>query len=483
MFNDTPWNKSVTEVEGMWWPANVAAKGKGIKKLRLNGKLRFEPGGALTLKLYDPDHYGLSWGDNMMHGNVDTTLFSTKVTCLGLYNPYQEGKYITFNISYVLEGFHHPLNRDNCIKELSFSLQHLSQWVTDSGFIFNQKLENQTFTISYKGEKGSWLELTKDFKYKISRNAYSPHKETNEGLVEVREKILFHLRSNKPAAIDKYLDLVGVIVDFFTLSMLDYSTPYNFHVIGDIRDEDHKIDISHANLIRPYAIYSKFNFGLDSEVFLFSEKDIIDDKSSICDYLKIWINNYSELKVPFSLYKSALYEENFAETKFILLSQAIETFHRKVRGGHYIDECDYKSEVFKPLLVAVSKIQNDSLKESLKSALKYGNEISLWKRITELIEENRSILVNYFKLPKRSKDLGRDIADIRNFLTHYSSDKVIKHDYMDFYSYLLKCILELSILRQIGFSSSKLEAMTERSFALNYLKLKAPNDLYLYEEG
>ncbi len=191
--------------------------------------------------------------------------------------------------------------------------------------------------------------------------------------------------------------------------------------------------------------------------------------------MKRWIKNYRLIYTLFSLYRSARYEEKSIETKFLLLSQAVESYHRRFRDGSYLSKSEFQSQVLKTLYKAIPAQLDQSFKDSLKSRLKYSNEYSLRKRIKDLINENKKILERYFKIPN---DLENEIVNARNYLTHFDKDNHgITTSKLVFYSTILKALFELSLLREIGFEQDKISELTKNCEPYRHLEWNAPWEL------
>ncbi len=99
--------------------------------------------------------------------------------------------------------------------------------------------------------------------------------------------------------------------------------------------------------------------------------------------------------------------------------QALEGLHRALYKGKYMDESEY-TNVKSELTAAIPNNVKPDHKEALKSRIKYGNQISLRKRLDELI----SIL----SLNSRNSLFGigngipRTWIDTRNYYTHWDDE-------------------------------------------------------------
>ena len=177
-----------------------------------------------------------------------------------------------------------------------------------------------------------------------------------------------------------------------------------------------------------------------------------------------------------SLLKSTFYGNQYAESEFLTLCQAVESYHRDIQGGQYIAQSTYDKDVYPVLVGVIPTTLESSFKASLQTRLKYANEFSLRKRLTLLIQQHSYILD---KRIKTTDGLASQIADARNYLTHYTTEEKPPHPYpLNFYSTVLRSILTVSILAQMGFSSRKIVELSERCEQLDAIKYSAPPSLW-----
>lgn len=150
----------------------------------------------------------------------------------------------------------------------------------------------------------------------------------------------------------------------------------------------------------------------------------------IAEVINNWFEKLELLGPVYDLISIAFYDSSmYPRTYFLTLMQGIETFHRRVIGGGYLDKEDYK-----PILKDLSKsIPNDlsaELKRSIKIRLKYAYEFTLQTRLDDL--KNRGIgEFNYFKpIMGDVPDIIGKLVNTRNYHNHFDKkdDQVIFSD-------------------------------------------------------
>lgn len=96
------------------------------------------------------------------------------------------------------------------------------------------------------------------------------------------------------------------------------------------------------------------------------------------------------------------------------LCQAIESFHRRITEGLYVQPAEYE-QIRQQMSSAIPPLINSDLRAALKKKLEHGNEFSQRKRLKELVRTLPPSL-------RWRADFGPtfvdDIVDTRNYYTH-----------------------------------------------------------------
>ena len=121
--------------------------------------------------------------------------------------------------------------------------------------------------------------------------------------------------------------------------------------------------------------------------------------------------------MPSQLALSVLSSENlWLHVEFLSLMQALEGFHRATMTGLYTSKAAYE-DIRQKLSNAIPENVESDHRDSLRARIKYGNEISLRKRLDALLTR--------IQLPLRQHILGGDgglpgrWVDTRNYSTHW----------------------------------------------------------------
>lgn len=140
-----------------------------------------------------------------------------------------------------------------------------------------------------------------------------------------------------------------------------------------------------------------------------------------------WFDQYASVAMPSQLALSILSSDGpWIHVQFLLLMQALEGFHRGVADGTYMPPDDYET-VRHALTTAIPAAVKSSHRDALKSKIKYGNELSLRKRLNDL--------VGRLDAPLRERIFGstgavpRKWIATRNYYTHW--DEASRDDALD----------------------------------------------------
>lgn len=188
--------------------------------------------------------------------------------------------------------------------------------------------------------------------------------------------------------------------------------------------------------------------------------DFFINKNSITNNFEVLLNNWFDLfeshpnfRIPCALAFEILSEKITSAhlVDFLNLMQALEGIHRAFYDGIYMEQKEYDKVVYTKTFKAIPIVVAADHRASLKSRLKFGNEISLNKRLNELANEfDNEIKKIIFR---EEKKVPRCWVETRNYFTHRdegTKDNVLEG--ADLYEAIvrLRAFLRLTILRLMG---------------------------------
>jgi hypothetical protein len=139
--------------------------------------------------------------------------------------------------------------------------------------------------------------------------------------------------------------------------------------------------------------------------------------SILGDIVSVWFVDYEKLEESVSLLLSAVYERQLAShVRLLLLCQALENFHRNIFGGYYLTHEAYES-IRVVLTNAIPPTIESSLKDSLRSRIRYGYQFSFLKRLNELHSSLHESLLRQIGI--EADTFTQDVKEARNYYTHW----------------------------------------------------------------
>ena len=289
----------------------------------------------------------------------------------------------------------------------------------------------------------------------------------------------FKIDPKRPRVVlDEYIEAISILNNFLAFATDRPIAP--IEIKGKINDRDASIHYPTEGIrkeeaqVHPYSLL--FHFAYISGDFSGALQrwfEISDEMKPVIDLL---LGTY---------FNNQMYENN----AFLSLSQAVESYHRFTRKGRYHSEYKYEKvldDLVSFLYRGLDNIYNHSgsvhgspgtsssaknlktldemynLENSFKNkmkdgTLKYANEYSLRRRLSELVEEQRPILE---ELPYNIVNRQGEAIATRNYLTHYDPglrSRAVEGGEITKLTWGLQQILEVALLKRIGIHEDVIE--------------------------
>jgi hypothetical protein len=182
--------------------------------------------------------------------------------------------------------------------------------------------------------------------------------------------------------------------------------------------------------------------------------------ATLDDVFSRWFAKYDAIETPSQLALSVLNSESlWLHVEFLSLMQALEGFHRAIQpDAVYATDAAYK-EVERALYAAIPSSVGEDHRKALKSRIKYGNQISLRKRLDVLAQ--RLLPSIRSKLFGGSNKVPKGWVETRNYFTHW--DQESREDVLDPLqihraSARMRLWIRVLYLDLVGIPSEKIEA-------------------------
>ena len=169
--------------------------------------------------------------------------------------------------------------------------------------------------------------------------------------------------------------------------------------------------------------------------------------------VQAWFAKRELLTSTLGLLFGTLYRSDFpSDFQFLALTQALETFHRRTRGGEYLLPDEYEP-VRSALVAAIPHGIPPDLRSALKSRIEYGNEFSQRRRFKELLDSlgtDRDVVT-------KDADFIGSVVEQRNYLTHLpaGTEPTMTPGEMFYASMRLRTLLIVLLLLEVGIDGAE----------------------------
>lgn len=447
---DTP----LADESGYWWIPEEPSR-------RYPGRLSFDPKDGAHLELSvekeAPSFPGGGEEFPLVHGVTNRGRDITLVNCYLTHDRWSNVGISAQTIfgRLAFDGFHLPSVEGENIRSISATVPFLSSWLGTTGIDVKHTNDFQDFEITYRRVPPLIARIAPSMRMEVSVHPASIPIAGGPGTeVKIRENIWLSLKPEMPQPYRQLLDSLHVVFDFFTFVCMDLCSAEEIQLEGNFCPRT----LTSEAIIYPTAHFHYMPVYSPKKQRTPHPMDVLLKLSDLSDNLEPvlarWFETSAQLRSIRVLYLSALYGDHpYVENKFLSMCQAAEVFHRRFRRGEYMDSNRYDSEVLPLLISRIPADLPEGLAEVMQQRFEYLNEFSLAKRLKELVAENREIVLEF--VPD-IKDALRAIVEARNQFTHFSPRNK-RTDFSGgtilYYVDVLRMIVELSVLREVGVPS------------------------------
>lgn len=224
--------------------------------------------------------------------------------------------------------------------------------------------------------------------------------------------------------LEDYFELLRLLQYFFTFALTEPT--FVIKMTGQVTDKLEKAEgeFSSLGIIKIY--YSAIGWQSNARDIFWADMlmPYSEMETNLPQLIRAWVEKAETIKPVYDLYFAGKFRSTYPENEFLSLTQAIETYHRRVYGGQYQSEEIFLKDLYPKLVAAIPSSVSPEFRSSLKNGkLRYAHEYSLRRRILLLAEHiTENIPVNFLIDSHMRRDFSEKIADTRNYLTHYSPE-------------------------------------------------------------
>lgn len=352
-----------------------------------------------------------------------------------------------YKSGYMIIGQEYKNKKDCILSSISCNYTNLFEWVNISGLEYGY--EEGKIVVKYEYPE-NYLYNLDDFTLEIYGNL---SQKNNKSKVEMLQYVSIKFDNLKNCNFESALEIIFDFSRFLALCIGKSISPYDIKA-NNIDDKDVKIIIPIKN-----------NF----------EKDIMNHDMLIP--FKFINNEFKKCLINWNLKKEKLepvidYVIDFNSKvfhmplSFIKLSQAMETFSRRMRTNCKIDEDKHKQKIE----YILDKIDVDEYKDWLNEKLRYSNEPSLAYRIKQLLKEVDFIM--NLNSAQRKKIVNK-IVDTRNYYTHFDESKKdlsMSVSEMFWISKYMEVVLRVLIMKELGIDEKSIQLQLKDLNNMKYIQ-------------
>lgn len=399
-------------LNGNWWQP-------GDYENRIPGTLSFDPTGKFELEITFNLNEKRAWlqqdSFQTLHGIVDNNDF---ITILGASKHSEK-----FMGSSIVMGFlirkcligNELIKNDTKFQSAKVYLSHLPEWMGYRPFAddFSTKVretgQGQLIYSQPKPVNISIPALEAKFSFTSSLHRQNGHQKQ-----ELHHKDFIIITPNRKQDLHWFSKVVYFLQLFLILVIVEPVLIESFGLCVAKRKYKNLDD-------KKYTIYNELCFKqagftydkkLSSNYIPFKYQSL---RNNLRNILNRWFSRFDKLSIVHSLYFGLVIDKNTTiDSRFLLVMQALESYHRVAMSGEYLTRSQYK-KVSDHLTSSIPPSVPSDLKTSLKSRIKFGNEYSLRKRMKEL----------YNLLPQElhqkmsfDSQFIQHVVETRNYLTH-----------------------------------------------------------------
>ena len=344
---------------------------------------------------------------------------------------------------------------------VDFSIDGLSEWFSISGFHtdINNDPTRAVWSLHYTQPDDISILLPDgiQLKFEFDPKFSLPDSKISQMSSEISQHMHISLVSDRLLPIETFHTIIHKIQMFLILVLdkvvsIKWVKGYSFDKLDE---RDKKIA---TNIYYHSQLQARQRDAFVPMICTYNEIS-----SDLERMLAKWFTDYELMQPAFDLYlssKAGAYK--YLNGIFLALVQALETLHRRLSN-----ETEMEIGDFEKLRADILKCVPSERRKFVESKLEYANEISLRKRLRQLIFP----FAEWYGTSTEIKELVRKTIIVRNYLTHYdrkSEDKAkqIIDDDLVAICLKLETLFQLHFLHLTGMSISRVKSIASKNSLL-----------------
>ena len=359
---------------------------------------------------------------------------------------------LTLSPRLTLTGCHYEAEEEVTFTEFSFSTEGIDEWLGVSGIDVQFDKDAIKTVIEARVPEEIFIDLPDEVVMAFKFGMSLPTMTRTITDARITQKTFVSLVSDQPRPLDYFTSMATKIRNFLRLAI---GQPVSIESVTGYTPELTRDDGAGGERKVPIQVYYRQSGNSDKKQevrwhqirFFYTEIE-----GQIGDILTNWLQSYQILGPVLDLYFTAMSNTSqYLEVEFLQRIQGIETMHRRSDP-----ETEMPEHEFREFMDSVLSACPDSRQEWLKGRLRYANEPSLRRRLTEMIKP----FERFFGDARQQKAFVAKVVVTRNYLTHYDSKlEGQAANGADLWKLTagLEALFQLHLLQLVGFDPGRID--------------------------
>lgn len=425
------------EYEGIWWLPNN-------KEKFYYGKLKINEFGDITLEFFDDPFASLEHKEyQIILGELkdDVKITLKKCSVLNNHQYLKNINLVKFNVIFAILGEHYLSEDQIKLDACRISYSNLNKFISKNS-IYYRKINNSE-------SKTKFPEISINIPNFCSIRIFFQS--------NLKDKIVFEIKSFRSQTIEDYIELKGIIQDFFNFVIKDNVLIEDIQYIK-LNNLSHK-EINHKVLYKSLHSLSDF-FKPFNKGILFHYNDV---SLRFEDIFQKWFILSFNLKHVYNLFTEVIYNTNQSNVyQFLMLSTALEVYHYyKMDNTSQIKNKKINhSNKIKEKVEACNNLNNyKKEKEDIINLIEKSVNLTFEERLYEIYNKYLEFTTKLFKFNNHKKAIPL-IVQTRNYYTHYNPNKEegkLEDEDLLYMTMDMLLLLRMCFLTELGFTLEEMK--------------------------
>lgn len=454
------------EYEGLWWlPDNQGGE--------IAGNLLFDPDDGATLKLIGSfksiQDLNTSPKYEVIFGISTNGKYITLYNCMEIRCSLNlPGLLVSqYYVDTIIMGGHFLKPADIQFKKVSVMYQYLNEWVNISAFEMQRFKEPPGVKIICTLPRPISTRINDKLIVSFDFEASASTRSVVQKEVYMEQRTVVNFESSEGLRYQEFFETLKSIQNVLSFAVKRYVYP--LRIVGSTKTnntvDSNSTENSNVELFYKIRNIQRVDKPILPNEMLFTFKDV---SGRLEEFLGNWFKKRELLDEAFSTYFDTLYNPHmYQKQKFLALTQTIESYHQRVCDGKYVSDEEYEKVYDKLVENIPNEIKGSedgrNLAERLKEYLRYGNELSLRRRLKDILNTHKAVFTG---LIEDEAEFINDVINTRNYFTHYNEklrEEAASGADLFYLTEKLKILVETCLLSELGFRNEEISSFFHKN--------------------